>query len=459
MKKKENLQLKKWNMKRFKLLNTQQLFVSVLLFLSITTNAQNNLTLENVLAITLKENIDIKIKTNELNQVENYEKVGVLGVLPRIKINGSSSVNNGTSSLEFATDDFPSINDASSESTSINGNIEFSYNLFNGLGSIYTYQKLKKQSDLKSTELLIQIEQALIKTAKQYYDIAYLQEQNKIYSDLLGVSKERYERVKIQNEFGNASKLDLLSAEIDLNKDSVNLINSNYDLKVAKNQLNQTLNRELTLDFNVDNKVEINSNLLYSDLNKEIQKNNNNILFQQYLIEVSKKDKKINSSSIFPQVNISAQYGYNNTESNTSLILDQTSLGLTGYINFTWDIFDGLARGKINQNKKIEIESNKLQLIAIEQEIQKEFNSTYQLYSNSINLIDIERRNQSNSEKFFERAKEQFYQGQLSRNDFRLAQIDLSMSKNRLNQTLYTAKIAELNLYRLSGKILEKASD
>ena len=446
-------------MKRFKLLNTQRLFVSVLLFLSITINAQNNLTLENVLAITLKENIDIKIKTNELNQVENYEKVGVLGVLPRIKINGSSSVNNGTSSLEFATDDFPSINDASSESTSINGNIEFSYNLFNGLGSIYTYQKLKKQSDLKSTELLIQIEQALIKTAKQYYDIAYLQEQNKIYSDLLDVSKERYERVKIQNEFGNASKLDLLSAEIDLNKDSVNLINSNYDLKVAKNQLNQTLNRELTLDFNVDNKVEINSNLVYSDLNKEIQKNNNNILFQQYLIEVSKKDKKINSSSIFPQVNISAQYGYNNTESNTSLILDQTSLGLTGYINFTWDIFDGLARGKINQNKKIEIESNKLQLIAIEQEIQKEFNSTYQLYSNSINLIDIERRNQSTSEKFFERAKEQFYQGQLSRNDFRLAQIDLSMSKNRLNQTLYTAKIAELNLYRLSGKILDSASD
>lgn len=445
-------------MKRFKLLNTQRLFVSVLLFLSITINAQNNLTLENVLAITLKENIDIKIKTNELNQVENYEKVGVLGVLPRIKINGSSSVNNGTSSLEFATDDFPSINDASSESTSINGNIEFSYNLFNGLGSIYTYQKLKKQSDLKSTELLIQIEQALIKTAKQYYDIAYLQEQNKIYSDLLDVSKERYERVKIQNEFGNASKLDLLSAEIDLNKDSVNLINSNYDLKVAKNQLNQTLNRELTLDFNVDNKVEINSNLVYSDLNKEIQKNNNNILFQQYLIEVSKKDKKINSSSIFPQVNISAQYGYNNTESNTSLILDQTSLGLTGYINFTWDIFDGLARGKINQNKKIEIESNKLQLIAIEQEIQKEFNSTYQLYSNSINLIDIERRNQSTSEKFFERAKEQFYQGQLSRNDFRLAQIDLSMSKNRLNQILYTAKIAELNLYRLSGKILDKTN-
>ena len=48
---------------------------------------------------------------------------------------------------------------------------------------------------------------------------------------------------------------------------------------------------------------------------------------------------------------------------------------------------------------------------------------------------------------------------QLSRNDFRLAQTDLSMSKNRLNQTKYKAKIAELNLYRLAGKIIENTSN
>ena len=77
---------------------------------------------------------------------------------------------------------------------------------------------------------------------------------------------------------------------------------------------------------------------------------------------------------------------------------------------------------------------------------------------NNINLIDIRKRNQITSEKLFEKAAEQFYQGQLSRNDFRLAQIDLSTSKNRLNQTLYNAKIAELNLYRLSGKIIEETS-
>ena len=444
-------------MKKFNLIKI--VFLFSLLIVKGSIQAQNSLSLEDVLAISIKENIDIKIKTNELNQVKNYEKVGVLGTIPKIKVFGTASGNKGISSIEFATDDFPKIEDADSESKSINGNVEFSYNLFGGIGSIYTYQKLKKQSDLKSTELIIQIEQVLLKSAKQYFDIAYLQEQNKILTELLDISQERYNKIKVQKQFGNASKLDLLSAEIDLNKDSINLLNSNYELKSAKQRLNQTLNRLPNLDFEVENKVEINKYLNYDELLNETQNNNNNILFQKYLIEITKKDKKINNVSILPNINISAQYGYNQTESNTSIILNQTNLGLTGFINLSWDIFDAVARRKIAQNTQIEIESNKLKLESLSKDIAKDFNASFQQYKNNLNLIEIEKRNNQSSEKFFERAKEQFYQGQLSRSDFRLAQLDLSISKNRLNQTLYKAKIAELNLYRLSGKIINQTSE
>ena len=444
-------------MKKFNFIKI--VFLFSLLIVKGSIEAQNSLSLEDVLAISIKENIDIKIKTNELNQVKNYEKVGVLGTIPKIKVFGTASGNKGISSIEFATDDFPKIEDADSESKSINGNVEFSYNLFGGIGSIYTYQKLKKQSDLKSTELIIQIEQVLLKSAKQYFDIAYLQEQNKILTELLDISQERYNKVKVQKQFGNASKLDFLSAEIDLNKDSINLLNSNYELKSAKQRLNQTLNRLPNFDFEVENKVEINKYLNYDELLNETQNNNNNILFQKYLIEITKKDKKINNVSILPNINISAQYGYNQTESNTSIILDQTNLGLTGFINLSWDIFDAVARRKIAQNTQIEVESNKLKLESLNKGIRKDFNASFQQYKNNLNLIEIEKRNNQSSEKFFERAKEQFYQGQLSRSDFRLAQLDLSISKNRLNQTLYKAKIAELNLYRLSGKIINQTSE
>ena len=450
----ESPQLKKWSMKRFNKLKAIWILILPSIFGSV--HAQNSISLEKALAITIKENIDIKIKTTELDQVKNYEKVGVLGVLPIIKVNGAASGNTGSSSIEFATDDFPEINDADSESKSINGNVEISYSLFGGLASVYTYQKLKKQSDLKSTELLMKIEQVLLNTAKQYYDIAYLQEENKILYELLEVSKERYSRVKIQNEFGNASKLDLLAAEIDLNKDSVTVMNSDYQLKAAKERLNQTLNRDLSTDYAVESYVEINKDLNYSELLELTNQNNSNILFHQYLIEITRKDKKINNTSIFPSVSVSAQYGYNQNESNTSIILDQSNIGLTGFVNLSWDIFDAMARKRIAQNTQIEIESNELKLESIKKEIQKEFNVTYQQYENNIKLIEIETRNNEASERFFQRAKNQFFQGQLSRSDFRLAQVDLSISKNRLNQSLFMAKIAELNLYRLSGKIINE---
>ena len=441
-------------MKRFNKLKAIWILILPSIFGSV--HAQNSISLEKALAITIKENIDIKIKTTELDQVKNYEKVGVLGVLPIIKVNGAASGNTGSSSIEFATEDFPEINDADSESKSIIGNVEISYSLFGGLASVYTYQKLKKQSDLKSTELLMKIEQVLLNTAKQYYDIAYLQEENKILYELLEVSKERYSRVKIQNEFGNASKLDLLAAEIDLNKDSVTVMNSDYQLKAAKERLNQTLNRDLSTDYAVESYVEINKDLNYSELLELTNQNNSNILLHQYLIEITRKDKKINNTSIFPSVSVSAQYGYNQNESNTSIILDQSNTGLTGFVNLSWDIFDAMARKRIAQNTQIEIESNELKLESIKKEIQKEFNVTYQQYENNIKLIEIETRNNEASERFFQRAKNQFFQGQLSRSDFRLAQVDLSISKNRLNQSLFMAKIAELNLYRLSGKIINE---
>ena len=52
-----------------------------------------------------------------------------------------------------------------------------------------------------------------------------------------------------------------------------------------------------------------------------------------------KKDKKINSVSILPRIKLSTQYGYNKNESNTSIILNQENLGISAFINFSWDIF------------------------------------------------------------------------------------------------------------------------
>ena len=446
-------------MKKYNLIIKRVMLSILFIILIKPVSSQDTLSLEETFYIAMKENLDIRISANYKEQANNKSKMGNAGLLPKVNLLGSSSYNQGKSSLEFATNDFNNIKDVSSESSNINSSIEVSYNIFNGLGSIYTYRKLNKQNELKAIELEIQIEQTLIQSAKNYYDIAFLQEQYSINIKLVEISLERYKRIKIQNEFGNASHLDVLSAEIDLNSDSVNLINTSVELNNSKNMLNQILNRKIDTDFMVIQKVNINKDLEYLKLKEQVINNNNYILLQQNKLEIAKTDKKINRSHFMPKINLSGQYGYSNMQSNTSIITDQTNLGTTGYINLSWNLFDGFSKNSMLQNAKIDVESNKLQLEGVKNEIDKDLSNTFNQYTNNINLIEIETRNLVSAEKFFTRAKEQYYQGQLSRNDFRIAQADLGRSKNRLNRSNYITKIAELNLYRLSAQIIQIKSE
>ena len=80
----------------------------------------------NALEIALKENIDIKIKLNKEKQAKNLNNIGTSGLLPKININAAGA-NKGENGLEFATDDFPSINNVESESSNINSGVEVQY--------------------------------------------------------------------------------------------------------------------------------------------------------------------------------------------------------------------------------------------------------------------------------------------------------------------------------------------
>ena len=206
-------------------------------FTSLVSYAQTTLTIEEVFTIALEKNIDIKIKKNEREIAKNSSSLGQAKLFPSINIIAGAGVNEGESNIDFATNEFPSVNSTESESSSLNAGIEIKYNLFNGLSSFYTYKKLNKENDIKSIELQIQIEQILIKSAKYYYDISFLQRQLEINQKIIDISLERYKKVVERNKYGSSSKLDLLSAEIDLNNDSTKYINVKLELNQSKQSL------------------------------------------------------------------------------------------------------------------------------------------------------------------------------------------------------------------------------
>jgi len=430
--------------------------ITILFFIiSLTLNGQTIITLEEVFNIALEENIDIKIRKNERVIAKNSSSIGSAKLLPNINILGGASINNGESNIDFATNEFPNINSSESESSSINAGIEIKYTVFNGLNSFYTFRKLNKENDIKSIELQIQIEQILIKSAKYYYDIAFLQKELEINQSIIEISLERYSKLVERNKFGTSSKFDLLSAEIDLNNDSTKYINIGLELNKSKQELNTLLNNNIFSNFQVESIMPDDKKINFKTLEEKTQLNNQNILLQKCRAEILEADKKIVGSNYFPKISLTGNYGYNLNKSNTSLVTNQNDIGFGGMINFYWNIFDGLTKNKMLQNAKIQIESNKLLLDKIKLEIYSELKQTYNQYISSIAINNIERRNSKTAANFFNRAKSQYNQGMISNNDFRMAQVELKESQNRLNQSIYLTKLAELNLYRISGSILK----
>ncbi len=82
-----------------------------------------------------------------------------------------------------------------------------------------------------------------------YFQIARLSENKENLHEALSISKQRLLRAKYQYEYGQSTKLELLNAEVDVNNDSITLINANQQLSNVKRGLNVILGVEKAVDY------------------------------------------------------------------------------------------------------------------------------------------------------------------------------------------------------------------
>jgi outer membrane protein len=129
------------------------LFVFTLLF----SNAQDLLLLENAMKIALENNLGVKMTINQKQQAENLANYGNAGLLPKADLNGGVSLSATNSNLEFAGDT-PPIEDVAAQSLSYNGGLGVSYAVFNGLGSLNTFKKLKSQVDIAGIQFIMKLQ-------------------------------------------------------------------------------------------------------------------------------------------------------------------------------------------------------------------------------------------------------------------------------------------------------------
>ena len=128
--------------------------------------------------------------------------------------------------------------------------------------------------------------------------------------------------------------------------------------------------------------------------------------------------------------------------------MDGLGLNLNIFNGFDTDRKIGIA--KINQKSaELLYKDSLLKLeIAVAQ--------AYEMYAANRALFQFEESNVLLAKENFELAREQQANGLLSINDLRIAEVNYMQSMQRKFQAAYEAKLSEIELKRLSGKLLQQ---
>jgi outer membrane protein TolC len=416
-------------------------------------NAQLIISPQEAVKLTLKNNYNIKISNKSAEIADNNAKLLNSGYLPTLTGNAGAAYNLDNTEAEFADGRVTSLNDA--ESNRYNASLNLNYTLFDGLGRVYNYKRLKEQYNLSELEARATIENTIIELFSIYYNAAQLSENLNTLNETIEISRDRLTRSQYQFDYGQSTKLAVLNAQVDINNDSINIINTKQQLNNVKRDLNVIFGNAISDNFNVQTELEI-KELLDKPLLLENSKSKNIALLQSNQnILINELSLKTNKSNLLPTVGLVGTYGWNKNNNNAaSFVAVSTNTGLSGGLNLSWNLFDGGTTITNVKNAKINIETEELRKKQINIDITRNFNNLWDNYENKLLIYSIQEKNIETAKSNFDRTQEQFKIGQVNSIDFRQAQLNLLNAELSLTQAKYDAKLSELQLLQLSGELL-----
>ena len=432
-------------------------FFLITFFSFFLSNGQEKLTVAEAVKITLENNLDIKIIENQNKIQKNNASLLNSGYLPIIRSSAGFNSSNQNIEIETPNNISGKLDDMKSENSF--SNISLQYILFDNSGRKFNYKKskeLSKRSDLEVREV---IENTLYQLYTVFYEVSRLTEETKIIKSSLEISKSRLERKIAQFEFGQSNKLQLLNAEVDVNTDSINYLNSIKNLSNAKRDLNLVMNVDLNADFELDDNVVYNTNESILNFYNNAFENNTKLKIYNRNIEISNYELKSIRSTYLPSVGLIGSYDWNESINDNPYAFFNKNIysGISGGVNLSWDIFKSGKRITANKNAKVLYENSKIEKEKAYLNFQKELTNSFETHKNNLFILKVQEESLKTSNNNFQRFLEKYNIGTVSSIEFRNAQVNLLNAKLSRNTAKYIAKLSELYFLKISGAIIENS--
>ena len=425
---------------------------SFFLFCTHLLPAQDTLGLVDAISIGMENNYAIKIARNNVDIAINNYTLGNAGFLPTVDIIANRDFDVQDSELNFASGDNQIVNGARSNSFSAAALLNWT--VFDGTRMFITYDKLAEIRQANELDAQIVLENTIADISTAYYTVILEQARAAVLRNSVELSGERLRLARTQYEVGKASKLEYLAAQVDYNADTTALIQQRDRLYNAKVSLNTLMARSQGTVIKVPDQIDANLELELESLRDKALSSNPNLLLARRNQSISYLEMRELQADLLPELSVNLGYNYATSEAQAGFVLGRRSNGVAYGLGARMNVFDGFNRRRQIQNARILIETNEHQLEDLRLQLEANLQTTFVDYTNSIILLELEGENLEIAKETAEIALDRYRLGRSNALQLREAQVNAVEAESRLINAIYSTKIAEIELMRLSGQIL-----
>jgi len=421
------------------------------IFLGFATQAQETLKLQDAIILALKNNYSISLAKNTVAIADVNNSVGNAGMLPKLDVTGARTISINNSHAEYFDGRVRDVPKAQTNNQS--AGIQLSWTIFDGMNMFIQRDKLNELEQLSNTQLQGVVENTVAQVSRVYFDIAVQQKILDLDHEALMISTQRKQFAKARLDLGSGSQLTYLQATVDMNADSATYMKQLAVVKNSVSDLNLLLCRDLKTSVRVENDIPVKDDLVYDDLWNKVQSQSPDLKEARSTINLANLTTKELKTTRLPRLSVNTGYSYSKSQSDVGVFTSNRNIGFSAGLTLNYNIFNGFTN---NQKLKVArireesaIQDAELQKMTLEADLQQ----VYTDFTTNRKLVNFEKENMQFARLNWDIAQEKYKLGALNDVELRETQQKLMDAENRLLQSLFRCKSAEIELMRISGQL------
>ena len=407
-------------------------------------------TLNQCIEQALEAKYSIKMVRNEQSVAEN--NVTYAPFLPTVGLDAQQSQKINDTKTE-ANGEVRKLNGA--ETNSLSAGIGLNWRLFDGMAMFTTYERYQEMLARGELKTQMTVENLIVEVSSAYYNVIVQHSKLDASKHSLELSTERYNEARDKYMLGVLSGLELQQAKIDLNADSSKYMKQKELLKSSYISLNMLMNSALEQDMYVRDSIVLRPVLLLDELRNSTLEHNTSLLMARKDQKISAMDVKLARSALFPTLDFNGGYNYNRTKTPQATTTLNRTNGLYWGFTLSVNVFDRLENHRKIKNARLQQEYAEWSYREIELQILADLAQLYNTYENNLQIVNFENESAIVAFENLDAALEKYKLGSLSGIEFREFQRSYIDAVDRKLASIYQAKVSELSLLLISGRIGE----